>query len=82
VRTEVGDFSIECSRRMGETVHLLARPQVDGSESNMIRGIVKDVVFRHDRFIVTFDNDMYIYLDQAPNIGDRVSANVKVECLA
>jgi ABC-type Fe3+/spermidine/putrescine transport system ATPase subunit len=84
VRTEVGDFSIECrhTHRKGDRVHVLARPQVDGAQPNFIRGIVKDVVFRNDRYIVTFDNGLYVYLDKAPGIGDKVTAQVKVECLA
>jgi hypothetical protein len=60
----------------------LARPQVDGAQPNFIRGIAKDVVFRNDRYIVTFDNGLYVYLDKAPGIGDKVTAQVKVECLA
>ena len=84
VRSEYGDFYIKCAHAhpKGDTVRLLARPEVDGAESNLIRGIVKDVIFRNDRFTVTFDNGLYIYLDKAPNVGERVSAKVKVECLA
>jgi spermidine/putrescine transport system ATP-binding protein len=85
VRSEFGDFTVDCEHphRKGDIVHLLARPQLMGAdaESNLIRGIVKDVIFRNDRFMVTFDNGLNIYLNEAPNIGERVSANVKVECL-
>ena len=85
VRSEFGDFSIDCAHahRKGDTVHLLARPQVVDADagSNLIRGIVKDVIFRNDRFLVTLDNGLYIYLDKAPNVGERISAKVRVECL-
>jgi spermidine/putrescine transport system ATP-binding protein len=85
VRSEFGDFSIDCAHahRKGDTVHLLARPQVVDADagSNLIRGVVKDVIFRNDRFMVTFDNGLYVYLEEAPNVGERISAKVKVECL-
>jgi spermidine/putrescine transport system ATP-binding protein len=84
IRSEFGDFSVDCgTHRQGDTVHLLARPQLIGADgkSNLIRGIVKDVIFRNERFIVTFDSGLYIYLEEAPLVGQRVSAHVKVECL-
>jgi spermidine/putrescine transport system ATP-binding protein len=95
VQTKFGDFVINCEHKHheGDVVHLLARPlpaekarvAIKGSsrtETNLLRGIVKDVIFQHDRFKVIFDNGLYVYLDEAPKVGERVSANVKVECLA
>ena len=74
-------------------VHLLARPlsadkapvTVEGrsrNETNHLEGIVEDVIFQHDRFKVIFDNGLYVYLDEAPKVGERIFAKVKVECLA
>ena len=95
VQTEFGDFPVKCAHKhqKGDVVHLLARPLPAGkaraatvrssrNEANNIRGIVTDVIFQQDRFKVTFDNGLYIYLDEAPKVGKRVSAKVKVECLA
>lgn len=81
----------------GDKVHLLARPlsaesaRVERSEPigerrrnavNVVRGIVGDVIFQQDRFKVTFDNGLYVYLKDAPKIGRRIAVKVKVECLA
>jgi ABC-type Fe3+/spermidine/putrescine transport system ATPase subunit len=95
VQTKFGDFVISCEHehRQAEVIHLLARPLPVGkahvasdgnrqNEPNLLGGIVKDVIFQHDRFKVIFDNGLYLYLDQAPKIGERISAEVKVECLA
>lgn len=95
VQTKFGDFVINCDHKYkkGDVVHLLARPlragkehvATDGNrqnETNLLGGIVKDVVFQHDRFKITFDNSLYVYLDEAPKVGERISAKVKMECLA
>lgn len=95
VQTKLGDFVINCPHKHqnGDMVHLLARPLSAGkahgetevnsqNEMNILRGIVKDVIFQHDRFRVVFDNGLYVYLDEAPKVGERISAKVKVECLA
>jgi spermidine/putrescine transport system ATP-binding protein len=95
VQTKFGDFIINCTHRhqKGDMVYLLARPLPAGkarvategnsqNETNLLRGIVKDVILQHDRFKVTFNNGPYIYLDEAPKVGERISAKVKVECLA
>lgn len=47
-----------------------------------VTGVVSDVIFQQDRFKVTFDNGMYVYLKNAPKVGERIEARVKVECLA
>ena len=95
VQTTFGDFVINCAHKhqKGDVVHLLARPlpaetarvAIEGSsrnETNLLQGIVKDVIFQHDRFKVIFDNGLYVYLDEAPKVAEKVSAKVKVECLA
>src|SRR6185503_1514067 len=63
VQTKFGDFVITCEHKHqeGDMVHLLARPLPTGkarvatggnsqNEANLLQGIVKDVIFRHDRF--------------------------------
>jgi ABC-type Fe3+/spermidine/putrescine transport system ATPase subunit len=81
----------------GDNLHLLARPlpaekaRVERSgalaprsrsESNVIQGAVVDVIFQQDRFKVTLDNGLYVYMQEAPKVGERIEVLVKVECLA
>jgi hypothetical protein len=82
----------------GDKVQLLMRPlvesiraersrhlhlaQVQVSALNEISGVVADVIFQQDRFKVTLDNGLYVYLDEAPKSGQKISVSVKVECLA
>ncbi|HJS18814.1 MAG TPA: ABC transporter ATP-binding protein [Anaerolineales bacterium] len=49
---------------------------------NKMRGIVTDVVFQQDRFKVTFDNGLYVYVQKPPRVGEQLEVAVKVECLA
>jgi spermidine/putrescine transport system ATP-binding protein len=94
VQTTLGEFVIDCAHKhqKGEVVHILTRPlwaektrvateENSRNETNLVQGIVKDVMFQHDRFKVTFDNDMYVYLLEAPKVGESISVRVKVECL-
>jgi spermidine/putrescine transport system ATP-binding protein len=83
VRTEFGVFAVKCGHkhRAGDKVHLLARPLGSRNEANMIRGRVNDVIFQSDRFKVTLDNGLFVYLDEAPEIGQKVEVKVKMECL-
>ena len=83
-QTEYGTFSVKCDHKhsKGDKVHLLARPLEAKSEANTISGIVSDVLFQQDRYKVTMDNGLYVYLDEIPNVGKKASVKVKVECLA
>jgi ABC-type Fe3+/spermidine/putrescine transport system ATPase subunit len=83
-QTGQGVFIVKCGHKhsKGDKVHLLARPLSVKDEANVISGIVTDVIFQQDRYKVTLDNGYYIYLDEAPRFGRKISAKVKVECLA
>jgi hypothetical protein len=83
-QTQHGIFTIQCAHKhsKGDKVHLLARPLAVKEETNVIQGIVSDVIFQQDRFKVTLENGLYVYLGEAPKIGQKISARVKVECLA
>jgi ABC-type Fe3+/spermidine/putrescine transport system ATPase subunit len=83
-KTEHGIFAVECSHNhsKGDKVPLLARPLPAENEANILSGIVADVIFQQDRFKVTLQNGIYVYLKDAPNVGGQVVARVKVECLA
>jgi len=98
VETKFGMLAIHCEHKhqKGENVHLLARPLAAERDSvssafvapltplnaNTISGVVTDVIFQQDRFKVTLDNGLYVYLPVAPKVGEKIEARVKVECLA
>jgi spermidine/putrescine transport system ATP-binding protein len=86
VESGYGAFAVRCRHKhqMGEKVHLLARPLLDAAERepNLIQGIVTDVIFQQDRFRVTLENGLYVYLPDAQKVGERIEVRVKVECLA
>ena len=84
IKSPFGLYAIQCSHKhsKGDKVHLLARPLAAKEEANVIHGIVSDVIFQQDRFKVTLEKGVYIYLGEAPRIGQKISARVKVECLA
>jgi spermidine/putrescine transport system ATP-binding protein len=84
VESGFGVFAVQCAHkhRQGEKVHLLARPLSAEKESNVLQGIATDAIFQQDRFKVTLDNGLYIYMQEAPKIGEKIEVPVKVECLA
>jgi spermidine/putrescine transport system ATP-binding protein len=84
VESEFGVFEISCEHKHSkeDSLPLLVRPLSAGGKSNAIEGVVKNVVFQQDRFKVTLDNGIYVYLQKAPKIGERIEVRVKVECLA
>ena len=83
VKTEYGAFDMKCPHKhsKGDKVQLLARPFEVRHEANVIFGVVSDVIFQHDRYKVKLENDLYVYLDEAPKTGGNISVRVKVECL-
>jgi len=82
-QTKYGRFTVNCGHKhsKGDKVHLLARPLEVKDETNVLRGIVADVIFQQDRYKVVFDNDLYVYLNEAPKLGKTISIRVKVEYL-
>jgi spermidine/putrescine transport system ATP-binding protein len=82
-QTEYGIFTVNCPDKhsSGEKVKLLLRPLKAVGEENTILGVVNDVIFQRDRFKVTFDNGLYVYLGEAPKIGSQLAVPVKIECL-
>lgn len=84
VETSFGTLTVDCDHKHseGDKVHLLARPLPAESETNLIMGFVTDVIFQQDRFKVTLDNNLYVYLQEAPKMGEKIGVPLKVECLA
>jgi spermidine/putrescine transport system ATP-binding protein len=84
VKSEIGEFIVRCGHehQIGKHIHLLARPLAAVNELNLIQGVVADVIFQQDRFKVTMNNGLYLYLPKAPKLGERIEVRVKVECLA
>jgi thiamine transport system ATP-binding protein len=83
-QTEYGIFILHCEHKhsAGDKVHLLVRPLTGKNEANTLEGVVTDVLFQQDRYKVTLENGLYIYLNEAPKEGENISMKVKVECLA
>jgi ABC-type Fe3+/spermidine/putrescine transport system ATPase subunit len=92
VETGFGILTVHCGHKhqRGENVHLLARPLSDAkarversrNEPNIILGTVTDVIFHQDRFKITLDSGLYMYMQDAPKVGEKLEVPVKVECLA
>lgn len=83
VENEFGVFIVRCKHehQKGDSVHLLVRPHLVHEGSNVIQGIVTDLLFQQERFKVTLDNGLYFYLPHAPKVGGKIEVPVKVECL-
>ena len=82
VETPYGNLPVRCLQQHspGEMVQLLTRPA--SSEPGIpIQGRVADFVFQQDRFRVSLEGGLSVYLDYAPKIGDVISARITVECL-
>ena len=87
-----GIYTVNCEHehQRGDNIHLLVRPlsaekaRVERSrnDANVIQGIVTDVIFQNDRFKITLDNGLYVYLQEGPKTGEKVEVRVKLECLA
>ncbi len=77
-------FTINCAHehKAGDNIHLLVRPLPADDELNMIQGTVTDVIFQQDRFKVTLENGLYVYLQKPVKVGEKIHVPVKVECLA
>jgi ABC-type Fe3+/spermidine/putrescine transport system ATPase subunit len=86
VKTRLGVLAVECEHqhqhRKGETLHLLARPLPAEADGNRIEGLVTDVIFQQDRFKVSLEHGLYVYLQRPPKVGERLETWLKVECLA
>jgi ABC-type Fe3+/spermidine/putrescine transport system ATPase subunit len=84
VDTEIGLLTVHCEHihSKGDNVHLLVRPLAAGKEPNVLEGIVTDAIFQQDRFKVTLDHGLYVYLPNAAQVGGKIAVRVKVECLA
>jgi spermidine/putrescine transport system ATP-binding protein len=82
-QTGHGIFTVNCPHKHSkdDKVRLLARPLPAEGETNVLTGVVSDVIFQQDRFKVILNNGIYVYLEAAPKIGEKISIPVKVECL-
>ena len=82
ITTASGSFAVKCKNKhnVGDKVHLLVRP-AQTEEGSVIRGRVADVVFQQDRFKVTLESGLFVYLQNAPKIGQLITGKVAVKCL-
>lgn len=89
VQTSVGSFRpANClhSHQPGETIELLIRPEMAATfeSENGLEGIVKDVHFFKNGYRVTLNSELFFFLQDAPQIGEKVSIHLpegSVECL-
>ncbi len=81
VETPFGRFPLKTNQPDGEHISLLVRPQAELSDSGEITGRVADVVFRGADFRVELENGWYFYLPAAPQMGEMVRLQARVECL-
>ncbi|HET9909373.1 MAG TPA: ABC transporter ATP-binding protein [Anaerolineales bacterium] len=84
VETELGILVTHCAHKhqVGDRIYVLVRPLEVDNEENVVHGVVKDVIFQQERFKVTLDNGLYFYLNASTKVGEKISVNVKVECLS
>ena len=95
VQSAFGVFAVSCAHKhqIGDKVHLLARPLPAGDEraakssegergGNVFQGVVSDVIFQQERFKAVFESGLYVYLSEAPKVGENLTVQIKVECLA
>jgi spermidine/putrescine transport system ATP-binding protein len=84
VESSFGVFTVRCGHdhQQGGNVHLLVRPLPADANTNIIQGVVADVIFQQDRYKVTFENGLHVYLKEPPKVGNAARVPVRVECLA
>lgn len=82
VETEYGVLTVRCGHehRVGDRVHLLARP-AEVRDGSVFRGRVDDVIFQQDFFKVTLDSGLCFHVSAAPKVGSEFDARLAVECL-
>jgi ABC-type Fe3+/spermidine/putrescine transport system ATPase subunit len=82
IETDLGVFNIRCehAHQVGDKVHLLARP-VEVTNGSVLAGTVRDVIFQQDRFKVVLDNGLFVYRPVSPEIGQKISVQLAMECL-
>ncbi len=89
VESRFGVFVVGCDHKhsQGDKVKLLFRGERRAGDraarrQSAISGVVTDSIFQNNRYKVTLDNGLYVYLDESPKIGKKITVPVKVECLA
>jgi ABC-type Fe3+/spermidine/putrescine transport system ATPase subunit len=82
VDTRYGVFAFKSSHkhRAGDEVCVLLRP-ADSKRSGVVRGIVRDTLFRQDGFRIVLQGGLHFDLPRAARIGSKVTIPVEVDCL-
>jgi ABC-type Fe3+/spermidine/putrescine transport system ATPase subunit len=82
LKTKLGTFPLHCrhDHRLGDLVHVLARPTPVRS-GFLLRGTVRDVVFRPNGYRVVLANGLFFDSSTAPRNGSRQSVRLRLECL-
>ncbi|MCK6584138.1 MAG: ABC transporter ATP-binding protein [Anaerolineales bacterium] len=89
VKTAFGTFNLGCSKRTGEKLYLLIQqppsPSGEGRGGEFkeeIKLTVEDILFKQDQFQVKGRGGIVIHMKEAPRIGDVITVQVQVKCLA
>ncbi len=84
VRTEFGDFSVQCGHghSEGEKVALMLKqfPSA-GKAGGEVRARVEDVLFKREQFEVRLQGGLVVRMEKAPKVGQEVRVAFAVECL-
>ncbi len=80
VQTDFGEFDLHCDHHheQGERVPLLLKPSKRGIT---VRTRVEDVLFQREQFKVALRGGLFVYLADAPRVGDEISVAFAMECL-
>jgi ABC-type Fe3+/spermidine/putrescine transport system ATPase subunit len=89
IQTPVGMLEMICpgSHRAGDKVRLLLRsvstgsPAAGGRNRLSLTAGVEEVLFQRDQFRVGLAGGLFIYLNDPPRVGERLTALFDVECL-
>jgi ABC-type Fe3+/spermidine/putrescine transport system ATPase subunit len=82
VGTQYGVFTFKSphKHRAGDQVHVLLRP-ADSERRGVVKGIVRDTLFRQDGFRIVLQGGLHFDLPRAARIGSKVTIPVEVDCL-
>jgi spermidine/putrescine transport system ATP-binding protein len=89
VKTLFGTFTLGCEKGIGEKIQLLMQQppspfrRGDGGEvQEEIQLTVEDVLFKQDQFQVKARGGITIHMKEAPKVGEVITVQVQVKCLA
>jgi ABC-type Fe3+/spermidine/putrescine transport system ATPase subunit len=84
-RSRWGDLAVDCghAHRAGESLRVLVRPSTSLTEGEQaLQGVPIDVVFDGEKYVVTLEGGLVVWLQAAPMVGQALDFFVKrAQCL-